>query len=176
MAYLIDRLKEIGTPVDFEFVSRSPVYNKKKKDGSFMEVVDYTFKVNGEESTEMIFKKTHELVLSKAQPHQVCRASVSPDGKWVNWTLIPFGEDALKMDHPTGTATQKAKKDFVEGARKEEEKWDKIALSKIVHEYMKAGYAAGKSLADCVEDAKVLTTEQFAAVEQLWAERLASEQ
>lgn len=100
MAFLKDIIIENGgTPIDFEFVSRSPEYKKKKKDGSFMDVYDYVFKTraDGNQTTEMIFKKTHEFSLCKAVPGQLCRASVSADGKWVNWEVLPMGPESANI-------------------------------------------------------------------------------
>lgn len=168
--YLIDVLKEQGSPIDFTFISRSPLLNLKKKDGGYYEVYEYTFTVGGKERIERIFPKTHDFVLSKAQLHQVCRAEV--DGQYVKWTLIPFGEDALKVPKPaSNTQMIKNAGAYNESQDAEQSKWDKIALSKIVHEFMKAGYASGKSIETCAEDAEKLTKAQFQVADRIWTER-----
>lgn len=172
MPFLIDTLKQSG-PIDFTFVSRSPLLNLKKKDGGYYEAYEYTFTVGGKERKEKIFPGDHDYVLSKAELHQVCRAEVNPQKpKFVKWTLIPFGEAALSVPKPaSNTQMNKNAGAYNDSQDAEQSKWDKIALSKIVHEFMKAGYASGKSIETCAEDAEKLTKAQFQVADRIWTER-----
>lgn len=81
--------------------------------------------------------------------------------------------DAEWSEPLTQTPSQQvqAERKASESVVKEEAKWDKIALSKIVHEYMKAAMALGKNGEEAAVIAKAFTRHQFTAVEELWAER-----
>ncbi len=129
MPFLIDKLKAVGTPVDFVFVSRSPEYKKKKKDGTFMDVYDYTFKTrsDGKDHTEMIFAKTHDFVLSKAKLHDICRAEVNPENTaFVKWTVLPAGEDHAQP--ATNSAMVKSERGYSDGNQEQQVKGVQISL------------------------------------------------
>ncbi len=64
------------------------------------------------------------------------------------------------------------KKSFEES---EANKWDKIALSKIVHEFMKVSLASGHDVDKSIELANLFTRAQYKLVEELWAEQISKE-
>ena len=124
--YLSERLKQIGTALDLEFVSRSSLLTMEKRQGGEYQAYKYKFRLNGEEIGETIFPKTHDWVLSKAQPGQICRAELDPaNPKFVKWTVIPFGEGALQMPHPAGNF----------GSVKAERKSAEIDRSAVAHDW-----------------------------------------
>ena len=62
-----------------------------------------------------------------------------------------------------------------EPPKEEKTDWEKIALSKIIHEFMKTGYSTGKDPMTCANDAETLTKLQFASVEKLSKEMIKSD-
>lgn len=107
MKYLKDILAEKAPHmIDFEFVSRTDLITKKKKDGGTYDVYEYNFLNSAVLHTENIFPKTHDKVLTWAVKGDICRAEL--DGTYVNWSILPRGEAVLDLPHPTPTQAKKA--------------------------------------------------------------------
>ena len=107
---------------------------------------------------------------------QVVRQEAMKDDKRIAFLVWTGAEGAEaraaatpQVQTNTAIATQHKKAEEYKDA--ETEKWDRIALSKIVHEFQKTAYAMGKSIVECSIDAKALTREQYKIVEELWNER-----
>lgn len=151
--YLKDRLAELRTPLDFEFVARSPLLTKEKKGGGTYQVYEYTFLLHGVPDIQNIFPSDHpkgdSAVLAQANKGDMCRAALNDKG-YVYWTILPRGEDLLKMDNPKSSAQVKAAKDYNEGKAKEEiekqKMWHEQAVSKIVFGYLTSFLEMGKTM------------------------------
>ena len=87
---------------------------------------------------------------------------------------LPDGKSLLVTrpvtQEPREEQPQKEEQKFVNPEPPAKPDWDKIALSKIVHNFMLEGYELGKSRPEITNDAKWLTVDQFALVDELAVE------
>ena len=175
----VKTLLETVGPVDFEICSIGPVEPFEKKGGGTYDAQEVKIRTrsNGEVYTVRMFPSVVENGLMIGS---LVRGSIGSNG-YPQWEPLPTGPASANLPQRSNykqvqaerqmkdmTDTQQRKID--EYRSSEDEKWDRIALSKIVHEFVKVAYASGKPIVDCSLDAKALTREQFRIVEELWGE------
>lgn len=150
--YLKDILAEQGSPIDFEFVGRSELIEKRKKDGGTYEVYEYTFLANGKPHTENIWPKTHDYVLQKAVKGDICRAAL--EGQYVNWSILPRGEEVLAMPNPTTTQSIRRERAVVkEDIAGVAHDW-KLGIAGVYQARLAAGMETTEARKKAIEDAK----------------------
>ncbi len=112
-----------------------------------------------------------EKVLQKAMPGMKLQAKKvkNPHGTgfMIYWDILTESEVARAATNTNSVQVPPASVTLPNPVPQKTPDWDKIALSKIVHEYMKAGYSLGKDPALCAADAKELTKLQYTTVDQL---------
>lgn len=157
-----------GTPIDFVFVSRSPKYTKKKKDGTFMDVYDYTFhtRADGKNHTEMIMDFVHDASLAAAQVNQICRASLNAKG-FVAWEVLPMGPESASIPQPaSGSAMVKAERQFSAQSSANDQAatahdW-KLGLAGIVQAMIIAGKDPGEITGDILYKGQAMSAFEWA--------------
>lgn len=167
---------QTNLPLVLTIKRRGKAYPSKYKEGEN----NYQYIFTDAKGTDIIHYATEreEEIIKDYQPGeqiQVLRQEkVNAEGQryYFNTWGNP-GSAEMKAEPTLRTPTaEKTQEKRIEAAKDaEEQKWDRIALSKIVHEFMKVGYASGKAPDLCVLDAKELTRLQYQAVEELWNER-----
>ena len=149
-------------------------------EGSFIHL--YIFHDETGQEFKYYASDLEESVLADYQPgEKVCVVrieKVKEDGKRIyfqQWGSPGSAEMTAAPQIKTGSAVVKQERDTKTFQEAEAQKWDRIAMSKIVHEFMKVGYASGKSTEECVKDASDFTRAQYTLVRQLWSEQLSKE-
>lgn len=115
-----------------------------------------------------------EKVLQKAMPGMTLQAKKVPNphgkGFMIFWDILTASDVARAAANPQpagNTRMDGDRKKLEEQKKTEEAKWERIAVSKIVHNYMLEGMKMGKEPALAAADAKEWTRIQYSTVEQL---------
>lgn len=149
--YLKDILVEKKTPIDFEFVTRSELLTKQKRDGGTYQIYEYSFltRVDSQLHKENIFPEAHDAVLCRAVKGDLCRAELEK-GKWVKWSILPRGEAALDIPTPPVSRQNSAERAVTASDKAQKERETRISLAGLMQAHICAGKTNQEALAEAL--------------------------
>lgn len=151
MPFLSDLLA--NGPIDFEYISHSPFQSFAKKTGGTYEAGELTIKTRstGAISKEKIFNEAFYRGFTKSLTPG-CLIRATKEGKYVNWSLVPSGEESLAVPSRPNSAQVKDERSYTEGNLEQKAKQKQISLAGVYQARLNSGMETDKARAAAIED------------------------
>lgn len=164
--------EDVGEGLVFKYLGGS-VKTKKKKDGSSYEIYEMMVEFqDGTTDTRDIFLKSAEFggIYNPENGESIAsgrQVQAYVNGDFVNYKVLPEGEAVLQEPQPSNYQQNKQTKVVKENMNAEEEKWHAIAVSKIIHNFMRDFITQGSTSKEAADKSVIAYTDQYKAVDEI---------
>lgn len=162
--YLKDIVKESGGTLLLDIDSiGSPFMNDHNKE---LRHVSFKIKSTGKIIQEDIFAVKWKYGMRGVGQGDSVEAFINKEG-YIDFKKIDATAEYSEFPSQSPQEQVKAERAATASVEKEDEKWSKIAASKIIHNFMLEGYKLGKAPDEAAKDAVAFYTAQVNAVNSL---------